>query len=290
MKAFPRKIMLVQIVAAIIITGGFSAVVLMKGWNPAVLFVGPLIGVIYFLISSRRYFRRKKLLRDPMRKEWKKLLCDRVPYYAELKDEGKRQFENDVRIFIQEQNIYGPRGEPVTDEERILVAASAAILCHGMPEWEWPNMRDIVVYKKTFNEQYEEGDGESISGMVHSQGPIIFSENHLKLGYKRFDDGYNVGIHELAHVMDMASGAADGVPLGMNWMATAPWVEIMARQIKRKFRGRKKEVLSEYSKTNQAEFFAVAVENFFEKPKQLKEKEPELYEVLKAYFNQDPLQ
>ncbi len=40
--------------------------------------------------------------------------------------------------------------------------------------------------------------------------------------------------------------------------------------------------------TNPAEFFAVATECFFEKPAQLRQKHPELYEELKEYYRQDP--
>ena len=40
---------------------------------------------------------------------------------------------------------------------------------------------------------------------------------------------------------------------------------------------------------NRAEFFAVITEAFFERPKALKEKHPELYEELRKFFHQDPL-
>ena len=51
----------------------------------------------------------------------------------------------------------------------------------------------------------------------------------------------------------------------------------------------KKTVLSKYGATNPAEFFAVSIEAaFFEKPRQIRKKHPEIYEQLRAYFNQDP--
>ena len=43
-----------------------------------------------------------------------------------------------------------------------------------------------------------------------------------------------------------------------------------------------------YGATNPAEFFAVATESFFEKPRQMKEKTPDLYEELKGFYGQDP--
>jgi Mlc titration factor MtfA (ptsG expression regulator) len=53
-------------------------------------------------------------------------------------------------------------------------------------------------------------------------------------------------------------------------------------------RAGRKTVLSKYGATNPAEFFAVSAEAFFEKPRQLRKKHPELYEQLKTYFKQDP--
>ena len=47
----------------------------------------------------------------------------------------------------------------------------------------------------------------------------------------------------------------------------------------------KKTVLSKYGATNPAEFFAVSTDAFFEKPRQIRKKHPELYEQLRAYFN-----
>ena len=43
-----------------------------------------------------------------------------------------------------------------------------------------------------------------------------------------------------------------------------------------------------YGATNEAEFFAVASEYFFEKPAQFQEKHPELYELLCKIFKVQP--
>ena len=45
-----------------------------------------------------------------------------------------------------------------------------------------------------------------------------------------------------------------------------------------------------YGATNEAEFFAVATENFFCKPEQLKNHHPKLYQVLKEFYRQNPAQ
>jgi Mlc titration factor MtfA (ptsG expression regulator) len=45
-----------------------------------------------------------------------------------------------------------------------------------------------------------------------------------------------------------------------------------------------------YAFENIEEFFAVAVENFFERPKQFNDQLPHFYEVLSAMFGQNPIQ
>ena len=46
--------------------------------------------------------------------------------------------------------------------------------------------------------------------------------------------------------------------------------------------------MSKFGATNPEEFFAVATVSFFEKPRQMKKRHPELYEELKDYYRLDP--
>jgi hypothetical protein len=257
-----------------------------SGWAGvagAILFAGG-----YYATAMRRYIRRRRLAARPFPETWRRQLLRCVPFYRKLDDEGRRRFENDVRFFVAEQRIYGIRGAPVTDEIKVLIAASAAMLCHGWPDWEWPTMRDIVVYPTAFDEEYRIGASRHMAGMVHQQGPIIFSERDLRHSFSRPGDGLNVGLHEFAHVLDMAGGAADGVPAGVAWVASAPWVQVIADRMQRVRRNECRRVLRAYAGVNEAEFFAVAVETFFEQPARLRAHDPELYGLLAEYFNLDP--
>jgi Mlc titration factor MtfA (ptsG expression regulator) len=209
-----------------------------------------------------------------------------VPYYRELSEEGRRRFEDDVRIFIAEQTITGAGDHEVDDTTRVLIGASAAMLSHGLPEWEWPEVRDVVVYPQAFDERYDIAEEGKVAGQVHLYGPVIFSARDLRLGF-RHRDGHNVGIHELAHVIDMEDGSADGVPVDAPVTATAPWIDVVARRL-RKIRRGGSSPLRDYAGTNEAEVFAVAVETFFEQPRQLAKRDRELFDLLCVYFNQDP--
>ncbi|MFZ5564385.1 MAG: zinc-dependent peptidase, partial [Thermodesulfobacteriota bacterium] len=50
-----------------------------------------------------------------------------------------------------------------------------------------------------------------------------------------------------------------------------------------------KTFLDAYGATSEAEFFAVATEQFFDQPALMIRNTPELYRVLKAYYRQDPM-
>ncbi len=245
-------------------------------------------GALAWYVGVKRYLARRRLVGQPFPEAWRRALIRCVDLYPKLSDEARQRFEQDVRIFIAEQRIYGPQGAEVKDEVKVLIAASAAIMSHGLPGWEWPNLRDIVVYPTTFDADYEVGEGHTIAGMVHAQGPIVFSARDLKHGFCKPHDGLNVGLHELAHVMDFATGRADGVPSGMEWVGTAPWIEVVAERLEKIRTRQGRRVLRDYGGKNEAELFAVAVEAFFEQPKGLRRKDPELYEMLSEFFGQDP--
>lgn len=246
------------------------------------------VGALFYLLSMRRSLRRRRLVREPFPQRWRERLEGCVRFYRKLDEAGRGRFEDDIRIFMAEQRIYGVRGADVPDEAKMLVAASAAMLGHGLPDWEWPNIRDVVIYPAAFNEDYDSEDGHNILGMVHSQGPIIFSGPELRHGFCVAQDGHNVGLHEMAHVLDMADGRADGIPVGVDWVASAPWVDVVVDRIGRVRRGAMRRVMRGYAGKNEAELFAVSVETFFERPEQLAEADQELFEMLADYFNIDP--
>lgn len=264
---------------------GASASVFGSAWFAL---LGPAVGIVYFYLGTRRYRRRRALVATGFPPAWREILERRVPFYVRLDDSGRERFETDVLVFLDEQRILASHGAELDDEARLLVAASAAMLGHGLPDWEWPTLRDIVVYPRAFDAEYRQGAAGNIAGMVHAQGPILISKRDLTLGFAQPRDGHNVALHELAHVMDFADGHTDGVPGDMAWVATAPWIEVVADRLEKVRKRKRPGGLRDYAGTNEAELFAVAVEAFFERPADLKRRDPELFELLAEYFNQDP--
>jgi hypothetical protein len=120
---------------------------------------------------------------------------------------------------------------------------------------------------------------------MHGQGPIILSREALLEGW-RAPGGDNVALHEFAHLLDMRCARATGIPRMLNPVAAGAWLGLIHREMMKVTQHRS--VLRAYAAENEAEFFAVAVEHFFERPVELKARHPELHGALSQFFNQDP--
>lgn len=286
MRAWPARTILLHRVAAVAIGLVVALGAVAVGDHPGWAAIGVAVGATYYLASTARYRRRRALVAEPLSEKDRGVLEERVRFYRRLDGDARARFDDDVRIFLGEQVIAGAGNHEVDRTTELLIAASAAMLTNGIPDWEWPRMRDIVVYPQAFDDDYHLSDDARVAGQVHLRGPIIFSARDLKLGFRR-DEGHNVGLHELAHVIDMDDGHADGVPVDAAFTATAPWVTVVADRL-RKLRRGKSSPLRDYGAINEAELFAVAVETFFEKPDELARRDRELFDLLRAYFNQDP--
>jgi hypothetical protein len=130
-----------------------------------------------------------------------------------------------------------------------------------------------------------------ITGQAFEQGPLILVWDAVEESIRHAGSGYNVDFHEFAHKIDMQDGAADGTPPLRGASAYSDWSKTLSREYSRLLtdvqKGRQT-FLDEYGATDEAEFFAVATEHFFDQPREMVRHAPELYRVLKKYYCQDP--
>ena len=97
-------------------------------------------------------------------------------------------------------------------------------------------------------------------------------------------------IHELAHKIDFVDGDIDGTPPLESREERQAWREAFGTAyLAQKARAEhgQRSFLRDYAITNEAEYFAVVSEAFFEKPKQLEEALPEVYAVLRDFYKLD---
>ncbi len=213
------------------------------------------------------------------------LLLKYVAFYRKLPEEDRVSFLNRVRHFLSYVRIEGVGFVP-EPLDRALVAASAIIPIFTFDGWRYPNITNVILYPDTFNQDFQyEGEGRDTLGMVgtgYMNGQMLLSRKGLLDGFTR-DDGRNTGIHEFVHLLDKTDGNTDGRPeYLLDKDRILPWVQLMHREMKRISSGRSD--IDPYALTNEAEFFAVVSEYFFEKPDQLKSSHPELYRLLEEMF------
>ena len=228
--------------------------------------------------------RRRAALAAPFPAAWREALLHRYDHYHRLPDEWRARFEDDVRLFLAEKRITGVEVE-ATDELRLLVAASAVTLSLGWPDYEWDQLSEVLLYPQAFDRDYG-FENADLAGQAHAWGTVILSVPALLESFEDPDDGYHVGIHEFAHLLDADRTRFDGIPAGLAPRRSVEWVALVEKEMERLRRG--KSVLDAYGGEDPVEFLAVAVESFFEAPVALRQRHRELYAILSEYFAQDP--
>lgn len=254
-----------------------------------VLFGLIMIGLILFLYF-KNLVNRHQLKKTAVPDTYRELLQTHVRYYQQLTEADKSRFEQQVQRFLKRTHIEGV-GAAVEPLDRVLVAASAIIPIFGFKNWEYFNLTNVILYPDTFDESYQyEGNRRNILGMVGSgalNGQMILSRSALREGFSNTTDKSNTAIHEFVHLLDKADGTVDGLPTKLlEHSYSIPWLRLVHQTIQEMAEGRTD--INPYGATNQAEFFAVISEYFFERPDLLSEKHPELYKMLTHIFQQDP--
>ncbi|AEV99534.1 peptidase [Niastella koreensis] len=250
-----------------------------------------LIIIALILVGVALYKRPVKKAALPA--DYKKLLLEHVAFYRNLDDKKKISFEEKIKEFLGYIRITGV-DTTVNDLDRLLVASSGVIPIFGFPEWKYYNLREVLLYPDSFNETsfLSKSEDRHVLGMV-GDGPMqrvmILSKPALHHGFANVSGKENTGIHEFVHLLDKEDGAVDGLPEALlKRQFTVPWLHLIAKNIAAIKAGESD--INVYGSKNEAEFFAVAAEYFFESPEGFKQNHPELYELMTHVFQQSPAQ
>ncbi len=119
------------------------------------------------------------------------------------------------------------------------------------------------------------------------RGPILIAWDEAATGARSSGTGRNVVFHEFAHKIDMLDDVIDGTPPLPNEQL-ARWVAVCTEAYTALREGAHRPPLDPYAGVSPAEFFAVATEAFFAAPIALERHEPDLYDVIRRFYQQDP--
>ena len=237
--------------------------------------------------------RRKRLLATPFPVAWLPWL-EQLAFYRELSEDQRARLRDITLVMVSEKSWVGCRGQVITDEIKVTIAAQAALLLVELEHDHYRKVSEILVYPSTFvvpDRQSNGGGGSPVLGLAQLGGPVVLAWDAARIGGDNWKDGRNVVLHEFAHKLDMLDGWADGKPPLRQREQHAAWKRIMTEEYESLVadtEDRRPTLLNKYGATNAPEFFAVATECFFEKPRQMQQRHAELYDLLAAYYLQRP--
>lgn len=252
------------------------------------------------LFSWLRRRRRRKLLEQPFPADWLPYLEKNVAPYRTLTEPEQARLRDLLRLFVAEKDWEGCRGLEITDEITVTIAGLACLLTLGLEgEDHYDRVQTILVYPGGYVARhwqnlgegfYLEGDAEHL-GEAHYRGPVILSWEEVLNDARHPGGGKNLVWHEFAHQLDMLDGAIDGTPPLRDAAQARRWNRVMTaeyrRLVRESDRGRAT-LLDDYGATNEGEFFAVVTECFFDRPAEMRDRHPKLYDLFRDYYRQDP--
>jgi Mlc titration factor MtfA (ptsG expression regulator) len=227
------------------------------------------------------------------------------PLFRILPAEDRRELEGHVQVFVNEKQFEGCGGLVLTDEIKVTIAAQACLLLLHRQTDYYPGLRSVVVYPSTYSVETTDHSNHGVVtetqasrlGESWQHGAVVLAWDSALHGAIDKTDGHNVVLHEFAHQLDQEDGHADGAPILTRNLLRGragrygSWGRVLGDEFERLQREVSKggrTVMDSYGATNPAEFFAVATECFFEKPREMVKNHPQLYDELKTFYRQDP--
>lgn len=248
-----------------------------------------------FLFRGRR---RKRLLETPLSDEQRRRLATAVPLCASLPAELRARHEGVVQVLLAEKHFEAAGGLELGEAMPLAIAAQAALLQLRESAEYYPGLDTILIYPEAFTVELSEPDehgfvhegSDERAGESWQRGVVVVSwRDAEREATKR--DGYNIVLHEFAHQLDDLSGEADGTPplpsaeLHDRWRAA---FQAAFERHARSLRRRRQVLFDEDAAESPSEFFATAVELFFELPVDLKREFPQVHAALAEYLELDP--
>lgn len=204
-------------------------------------------------------------------------------------------------LFLIRKTINGAGGLEVDDYMRVVIASQACLLIFNLDLDYYNGWVEVIVYPDSFVVTREVRDEMGVvhkkrsvlGGEAWGRGPLILSWKDARPNKHSDGGGSNVILHEFAHKLDMLDGAADGTPPLHPDMVLRTWIDSFTETynyLRQRIERHHRTKIDPYAAENPAEFFAVVSEEFFGAPELLHQYHAGIYQQLRLFYRQDPLQ
>lgn len=248
------------------------------------------------LARDTRALRRRAIPDDL----WKRTLV-RYPFLQRRDPDAAGELRRLTSLFLDRKEFSAAGGLRLNDAMAVAVAAQAVLPVLRLGLSRYDGFVGIVLHPDPVVARREVADDagvvhtydEPLSGEAMHGGPVMLSWQDVRQGGRTGGAGgaYNVVIHEFAHVLDLATGEANGVPGLPPGLAASEWVSTLADEYGRFCERAARQddtALDPYGATAIDEFFAVATEAFFVEPAAMQAEHPALYALFRRFYRQDP--
>jgi Mlc titration factor MtfA (ptsG expression regulator) len=243
-------------------------------------FLRPLAGLFY---EIKILLKSKKLTPDDIT-----VLNRLFPYYKNLNPKHQEEFRERLARFIATKEFI-PRGglKAISREMELLIGATAIMVVFGFRNVELKHFSRLLVYPdnyySTINRKYHQGEVNPKLGI------IVLSWNNFVEGYANPENGVNLGVHEMAHALKLENQIHYNQE--SNFFHGPAWRKFnhLAKEQMKQIKDGSTSFFRNSAAENPHEFFAVALEAFFETPEAFKSQNEELYKSLVFLLRQDPI-
>lgn len=209
------------------------------------------------------------------------------PYFQNLGEADRKRFGWRAYYFLDTTTIefrgfqeYDPKK---LENIKMLLASVAAQMTLFLPEACFKMIHTIIVYREPFlspfTNQYSKGETNPGAGL------IVFALSGIQEGIQDPKDGLNLILHEYAHALWLEHERTSYQTFDVD---SAESFEGIAEREFSRAKESGPEFFRDYGLTDFNEFIPVVIENFFERPADLRKHYPELYRSMTILFRQDP--
>ncbi|RZO59111.1 MAG: hypothetical protein EVA73_01120 [Limisphaerales bacterium] len=273
------------------------------GTPQAICCMVPVIFVLMWTICAdqilhlKRLWVAKRAVSKTFPPHLKKILKTEVKIYQRLPERLRAELERKMMQFLESIPFKFKIScdEVMMERARVCVAAEACLLVvhRDFAGYRW--LKEVEICQRI----------EGAAGQA-TRSQVRLEWNEVKRGLADCTDGYSVTMHEFAHILDTADdGRAQSNPFPKDSPEFSRWKEMLDLEFDRLWLAHesgKKSVLrpyalkikSEYEGPQRGnpkirpEFFTCATEVFFEKPKELQDEFPKLFDLMREFYRVDP--
>jgi Mlc titration factor MtfA (ptsG expression regulator) len=241
--------------------------------------------------------RRKRIIRAPWPAAWDSILENNVGHFKGLSSTEKDKLKAITKVIVSEKNWEAHGGLEMSDEIKVTISGTVALLLLGVSDFYFDRVSTIIVFPHPIRRESRDGlivgEESHHAGEAWQSGQVVLSWQDVLSDSRNPADGRNLVIHEFAHCLDGLDGEMGGSLSFDDSATTERWQQVCNSEFEALSVAAtlgQETLLDHYGATDQAEFFAVSTEAFFEQPRQLKHEHADLFDLLVEYYRVDPIE